>query len=191
VFNGLLPGMVPLCFQQNCIYQQSAIFLTVKLAPVSIIKRHLFVKNWLFNHQEIVTLQLPFVKSMQKKDFVYLSEYTSVMLTLPDANPCKPQQVDTAAQPFFFSHPADAETIMATGRAYRKEHPIENNKNKLTALLLANSKLSVTANSEHIRDMLVDKVKNDFKTGKTAMVLGWVLSVTEARECALFSLLQS
>jgi hypothetical protein len=128
---------------------------------------------------------------MQKKDFIYLSEYTSVMLTLPDVNPCEPPQVDTAAQPFFFSNPADAGTIMETGRAYRKEHPIENDKNKLSELLLADSKLSATANSEHIRDMLVDKVKNDFKNGNTAMVLGWVLSVTEARECALFSLLQS
>jgi hypothetical protein len=32
-------------------------------------------------------------------------------------------------------------------------------------------------------------VRRDFETGRTVLVNGWVLSVTEARQCALFSLL--
>ena len=32
-------------------------------------------------------------------------------------------------------------------------------------------------------------VRDDFAAGRTVVVLGWVLSVTEARQCALFSLL--
>jgi hypothetical protein len=32
-------------------------------------------------------------------------------------------------------------------------------------------------------------VRRDFETGRTILVNGWVLSVTEARQCALFSLL--
>jgi hypothetical protein len=39
--------------------------------------------------------------------------------------------------------------------------------------------------------MLENKVENDFKTGKIAVIKGWVLSLTEARQCALFSILQS
>jgi hypothetical protein len=32
-------------------------------------------------------------------------------------------------------------------------------------------------------------VRRDFDTGRTVLVNGWVLSATEARQCALFSLL--
>ena len=32
-------------------------------------------------------------------------------------------------------------------------------------------------------------VRRDFETGRTVLVNGWILSVNEARQCALFSLL--
>jgi len=32
-------------------------------------------------------------------------------------------------------------------------------------------------------------VRRDFETGRTVLVNGWVLAATEARQCALFSLL--
>jgi len=34
-----------------------------------------------------------------------------------------------------------------------------------------------------------EQVQLDFARGRTVMLNGWVLSVTEARQCALFSLL--
>ena len=33
-----------------------------------------------------------------------------------------------------------------------------------------------------------DQVRDDFANGRTVLVNGWVLAVTEARQCALFSL---
>ena len=33
-------------------------------------------------------------------------------------------------------------------------------------------------------------IKNDFEIGNTVMIDGWILSVTEARQCALFSIIQ-
>jgi hypothetical protein len=33
-------------------------------------------------------------------------------------------------------------------------------------------------------------VRDDFSAGRTVLIDGWVLSVTEARQCALFSILQ-
>jgi hypothetical protein len=35
----------------------------------------------------------------------------------------------------------------------------------------------------------VDSVRDDFAHGRTVLIDGWVLSLTEARQCALFSLL--
>jgi hypothetical protein len=41
------------------------------------------------------------------------------------------------------------------------------------------------------RSTVSDLVRDDFAGGRTIVIDGWVLSVTEARQCALFSLLPS
>ena len=128
---------------------------------------------------------------MQRRDFIYLSAYTAVALAIPIVSGCDYKQIDVEAQPLFFSHLADVKTIIATGMAYRKAYSEEDDKNKLTELLLANSALQSSSDDKAIRCMLENKVENDFKTGKIAVVKGWVLSLTEARQCALFSILQS
>jgi hypothetical protein len=128
---------------------------------------------------------------MQRRHFIHLSAYAAAALTLPFAAGCNHQQIDIEAQPLFFSHLADVKTIMETGAAYRKTHPAEDNKNKLAELLLANNPLTASADNKAIQLMLDNKVKNDFKTGKIDVVNGWVLSVTEARQCALFSIMHS
>lgn len=126
---------------------------------------------------------------MQKRDFDYLAEYTAVTIALPAGNCNNPQQMDVEIQPFFLSHTADVNTITEAGKTYRHQHSEEDNKKRLTKLLLSDSALAGSSDIHAIRNMLDNKVKTDFKTGKTAEVMGWVLSLTEARECALFSIL--
>ena len=128
---------------------------------------------------------------MQRRDFIYLSAFTAAALALPVISGCGRQQINTEAQPYFFSHIADVKTIASIGLAYRKAHGEEDDKDKLTELLLANGNLQKSSKDDQVPAMLINKVENDFKTGKMAVVNGWVLSVTEARQCALFSLLQS
>ena len=41
------------------------------------------------------------------------------------------------------------------------------------------------------RAWIDDQVRDDFAAGRTVLVGGWVLSVTEARQCALFSLVSA
>jgi len=41
----------------------------------------------------------------------------------------------------------------------------------------------------HRSGPIATMVRRDFETGRTVLVNGWVLSVTEARQCASFSLL--
>jgi len=125
---------------------------------------------------------------MQRRNFIHLSAYTAIALTLPFANGCGYRRIDIESQPLFFSHITDAATIIETGMAYRKANRGEDNKTKLAELLLANN---TTADNAAIRTMLDNRVKDDFKAGEIAVVKGWVLSLTEARQCALFSILQS
>jgi hypothetical protein len=126
---------------------------------------------------------------MQKRDFDYLSEYTAVTIALPAWNCNNSKQMDFETQPFFLSHAADINTITEAGKAYRQQNSKEDSKKKLAELLLSDSTLAGSSDINAIRDMLDNKVKTDFKTGKTAEIMGWVLSLTEARECALFSIL--
>jgi hypothetical protein len=126
---------------------------------------------------------------MQRRTFIHLSAYTAIALTLPLADGCTPSTEKILKQPSFFAHLVDAKTIREAGDVYRKQFPAEDNKSTLTGLLLGNS--STTMDKKTIRMLLDHRVEQDFKTGKTVVASGWVLSITEARQCALYSIMNA
>jgi len=128
---------------------------------------------------------------MQRRTFIHLSAYTAAALALPFASGCHNSRIDAESEPLFFSHLVDAKTIIETGQAYRSIKKDEDNKNKLAALLLTPNNLPVSADNKTIMSSLESCIESDFKSGKVVVVKGWVLSLTEARQCALFSILQS
>jgi hypothetical protein len=128
---------------------------------------------------------------MQRRTFIHLSACTAAALSLPFASGCHNSRMDIESRPLFFSHLVDAKTIIETGEAYRKTNKDEDDKNKLAALLLTANALSAAAGEESIISSLENNMENDFNSGKVVVVKGWVLSLTEARQCALFSILQS
>ena len=128
---------------------------------------------------------------MQRRAFIQLSAFTAVALSVPFINGCSYNQLNAEAQPLLFSHLTDEKTILQTGVTYLKSHPVENNKSKLSEILLENAGLTTSTDKATIRFMLDNCVRSDFKTGKIININGWVLSITEARQCALFSILQS
>jgi hypothetical protein len=124
---------------------------------------------------------------MQRRTFIHLSAYTALALTLPFADGCSPSPESIASQPLLFSHLADKKTISEAGNAYRKQFPKENDKAVLSNLLIGNN----TSDKSAIQKKLDDSVLQDFKSGKTITAAGWVLSITEARQCALYSILNA
>ena len=48
-----------------------------------------------------------------------------------------------------------------------------------------------TSDSLALQEKMQQKVRADFENGETLVIQGWVLSQTEARQCALYSLTQS
>ena len=75
------------------------------------------------------------------------------------------------------------ERVRALGNHYRAATPTENSSEALRAAISERpaSRFQLTSSrSTQIRD--------DFAMGRTVLVDGWVLSVTEARQAALFSL---
>jgi len=80
----------------------------------------------------------------------------------------------------------DKNTLIKIGNTYRVQTG-ENNGEYLEELLFDDSELR----DSEIRIFLNNKVIEDFDKGNTILIEGWLLSVTEARQCALFSLLET
>lgn len=126
---------------------------------------------------------------MERRLFVKLSAFTALALTLPMAQGCSGSKEMAVAQPYLLSQLVDDKTINQAGLAYRKTHAAEDNKEKLSQLLLGDKDAGL--GKGEIQAMLDKQVTADFKQGNTLVVKGWVMSVTEARQCALYSLLKS
>jgi hypothetical protein len=125
---------------------------------------------------------------MQRRTFIHLSAYTAISLALPLADGCTPSTEKILEQPLFFSHLVNAKTISEAGKAYRTQFPVEDSKDKLTGLLLGTN---VSTDKKAIQLLLDNRIEQDFKTGKTVTASGWVLSITEARQCALYSIINT
>lgn len=77
----------------------------------------------------------------------------------------------------------DRKTLINIGNTYRKLTD-ENNEKYLEELLLKDAEIHNT----EIKKGLKTKVTEDFNTGNTILIDGWLLSITEARQCALLSI---
>ena len=77
----------------------------------------------------------------------------------------------------------DQNTLINIGNTYRRLTD-ENNKKHLEELLLKDAEVHHT----EIKTGLKTKVTEDFNTGNTILIDGWLLSITEARQCALLSI---
>ncbi|MBS1521669.1 MAG: hypothetical protein JST50_11775 [Bacteroidetes bacterium] len=125
---------------------------------------------------------------MQRRTFIHLSTYTALALTLPFTESCSPSPETIASRPFLFSKLADKKTIAEAGIAYRKKFPKENDQIVLSNLLIG---AKTSLDKSVIEKQLDDRILDDFKAGKTVTAAGWVLSITEARQCALYSILNA
>jgi hypothetical protein len=80
-----------------------------------------------------------------------------------------------------------SDTLRAIGARYRETSPRERDVPSLRGAILASRPIS--ARLFGVAHPVADLVRDDFVQGRTVVVDGWVLSLTEARQCALFSLL--
>ena len=130
---------------------------------------------------------------MKRRTFIYLSFATAAGMGAPFVS-CRNKSAalnKILAQPKFLSHICDAKTLREIGKVYKEEFPSESKKEQLANELLTDNSgksFAETADQSSISSLLDQKIKQDFETGKTVVVKGWVLSATEAQQCALFSL---
>jgi hypothetical protein len=83
-----------------------------------------------------------------------------------------------------------AARVREIGKLYRTDVPSENSAAALRAAISATERKGIRLPSAG-RTWIDDRVRDDFAARRTVLVGGWVLSVTEARQCALFSLVSA
>ncbi len=128
-----------------------------------------------------------------KRRFFILSAAT-VGVGLPVAYYIKEKSSDKNSNPLFIpqllSTFCSEHMLKNIGKNYMLQVPDENGKTILQDLLLTDNsgkKTKATATDE-VAALMNNKMNADFTAANTLVLNGWVLSKTEARQCALFSL---
>lgn len=129
---------------------------------------------------------------MRRKKFLLISAVAVAAIATPVIYfSRRPKERDKPLeQPWTLAQFCGEEEIRAIGTGYRANIPAEDKKERLIELLLsddAGKKISSTSNSA-VSEWIDKKIAQEFKKEKTIVANGWVISVTEARQCALFSL---
>lgn len=126
---------------------------------------------------------------MERKKFVLLATAAAIAVAIPTWH-YKFRSIEndkSLAKPQLLLNIWDTETIIEIGQLYQKKYPNENNERKLVKLLSD----GISSENGPTESSIAWRVKEDFKTDSTVTIDGWLLSVTEGRQCALYSLIQT
>lgn len=119
---------------------------------------------------------------MNRRNFILLSATGISTLNLSGCFLGELKYDESLNKPQLLSKIWDANDITAIGKRYCRLFPDEKNKRKLVKLL----------SLQHSTVKSLEKIIiKDYQEGNTVMLEGWILSKTEARQCALFSLAQT
>ena len=131
---------------------------------------------------------------MNRRNFISLTALSTAAISVPFLN-CSgtDSALDKAlALPQTLSQVLEKKTLAAIGEAYGTAHPDEYTASKLEQLA-NNNKAQIISSATPAKDIytiLNKSIRDDFETGNTIVLNGWVLALTEARQCALFSIIQ-
>ena len=91
------------------------------------------------------------------------------------------------AEPVSLSMILDTQSISALGEQYRRRTPQEDSERRLVRSIMKGK----AGTGKELMNELDETIKSEFGSGQTVIIDGWILSVTEARQCALFSINQN
>ena len=133
---------------------------------------------------------------MKRRHFIFYTVFSTAAVSIPFLNCSSPdQELDKKlAMPETLAQTYDEKTIMEIGQAYGKTYPDEYSIGDLEKLLTkteTGKSIAGSETAEMINSTLNEMVKKDFQTGDTVVLNGWILSKTEARQCALFTLIKT
>jgi len=130
---------------------------------------------------------------MQRRQFLQLTAMggTVILVTGIGCNGRQQASYEVLGKPEALAQICDMKTLKEIGMAYRAQTSSESDRDKLATLLLsdsAGSPVSSASDQSFIQNLMNKKIDRGFETGNIVIVKGWILSVTEARQCALLFL---
>ncbi len=125
---------------------------------------------------------------MKRREFIGIAAATAVGRGwLPSAH-AEDLGPAALARPRLLGILRNPRAVHALGRQYRTMVPAEADEPALTRALLG---AEPAGQDVALASRLEEQVRRDFAEGRTTIVGGWVLALTEARQCALYSLLNA
>jgi len=130
---------------------------------------------------------------MQRRQFLQVAAASAIGLSLPGVHWLSGHSsgIHALAHPGLRTILGDDQRVREIGSVYRRAFPKEDHPETLRAAIMSDSGLSEGLADSILRARLNQQVRDDFERGRTVQLRGWILSVTEARQCALFSILYS
>jgi hypothetical protein len=123
---------------------------------------------------------------MKRRDFMGITAVGVAGLAWPSTLSAADDMTRaTLAHPHLLRILRDERLVADLGRRYRERVPAEDDPRVLEAAILSDAPAPPPTSA---RAWLEDRVQRDFATGRTVTLNGWVLSITEARQAALYSL---
>ena len=128
---------------------------------------------------------------MNRRVFVKLGILGAGALTIPLIH-CRSNDAYSISlmQPAFLSQICEEKVIQEIGLALRSLKPELRKKETVVRTLMTTldgKKIDAKISSDELEKIIEQKIQSDFKNSKTIILKGWVLSETEAYQCALFS----
>lgn len=125
---------------------------------------------------------------MKRRTFLVSSAAVCASMAIPSCEYFAPLEYDPIiAEPQALSLIWDTGNIIKIGEMFRKKFPEDVSERKLVKLILSD----VSLDKNDLEKSLQEKIEEDYNSESIVMIDGWLLSKTEGRQCALFSLLQS
>jgi hypothetical protein len=129
---------------------------------------------------------------MKRRTFILISGGSALALGTPLVS-CRKRTSDlnsALSPPQFLAHICDEREVLEIGALYLKQVPGEAGETQLVSLLLTDDtgkSISASTEKAYLDPWLEQRIRSDFETGRMVIMKGWVLSVTEARQCAVYS----
>jgi hypothetical protein len=128
---------------------------------------------------------------MKRREFILITGVGAAMTTVTSVScDSDSQWTSTLALPTTMGQFCTKKELITLGSQYTKDFPAEAKKAKIQKLLLqdAGGKPIEPSSQKKLLQQIEEKSVLDFENGNTVIVNGWVLSRTEARQCALYFL---
>ncbi len=122
---------------------------------------------------------------MKRRRFIHSAASVLALGVTPvAAAPPQTLALSALAQPGLLSFLGDSDYICQLGQAYRERYPAEDHAELLVRAILHGLDLQATG-------LQASRIADEFVKGDTVLLNGWILSRTEARQSALYSILNN